>query len=52
MMVVQPTSTWPSASKQRLAAMIEDCPNLREKIAPARSRDSGNTTLLKEWAGG
>ena len=53
MMIVQPTidmaERW---SKQRLAAMIEDCPTLRSKIAPARSRDSGNTTLLKEWAGG
>ena len=53
LMVVQPTidmaERW---SKQRLAAMIEDCPTLRAKIAPARSRDSGNTTLLKEWAGG
>lgn len=53
LMVVQPTldmaERW---SKQRLAAMIDDCPSLRAKIAPARSRDSGNTTLLKEWAGG
>lgn len=53
MMVVQPTidvaERW---SKQRLAAMIEDTPALREKIAPARSRDSGNTTLLKEFPGG
>lgn len=53
MMIVQPTldmaERW---SKQRLAAMIEDCPTLRAKIAPARARDSGNTTLLKEWAGG
>lgn len=50
---VQPTlemaERW---SKQRLAAMIEDTPSLRGKIAPARSRDSGNTTLLKEWPGG
>lgn len=53
MMVVQPTlemaERW---SKQRLASMIEDAPSLRAKIAPARARDSGNTTLLKEWAGG
>lgn len=53
MMAVQPTidlaERW---SKQRLAAMIEDTLVLREKIAPARSRDSGNTTLLKEWGGG
>ena len=53
MMCVQPTldmaERW---SKQRLAAMIDDCPSLRAKIAPSRSRDSGNTTLVKEWAGG
>jgi phage terminase large subunit GpA-like protein len=53
MLIVQPTldmaERW---SKQRLASMIEDCPSLAAKIAPARSRDSGNTTLLKEWAGG
>ena len=52
-MVVQPTidlaERW---SKQRLAAMIDDTPELRRLIAPARSRDSGNTTLLKEWPGG
>lgn len=53
MMIVQPTldmaERW---SKQRLASMIDDCPSLRAKIAPSRARDSGNTTLLKEWAGG
>ena len=53
MMVVQPTlemaERW---SKQRLAAMIEDCPTLRDKVRPARERDSGNTTLLKEFTGG
>jgi phage terminase large subunit GpA-like protein len=53
MMVTEPTiemaERW---SKQRLASMIEDTDCLREKIAPARARDSGNTTLLKEWPGG
>ena len=53
MMIVQPTldmaERW---SKQRLASMIDDCPSLRRKIAPSRARDSGNTTLLKEWPGG
>jgi phage terminase large subunit GpA-like protein len=53
MMIVQPTldmaERW---SKQRLASMIDDCPSLRSKIAPSRARDSGNTTLLKEWPGG
>lgn len=52
-MVVMPTvdvaQRW---SKQRLAPIIEAMPCLRDKIAPARSRDSGNTTLLKEFPGG
>lgn len=53
MMVVQPTldmaEKW---SKQRLAPMIEATPSLSDKVKPARSRDSGNTTLMKEWPGG
>lgn len=39
-------------SKQRLASMIAASPALRAKIAPARSRDSGNTTTMKEFDGG
>lgn len=39
-------------SKQRLAPMIQDTPALRRKVAPARARDSGNTTLSKEFEGG
>jgi hypothetical protein len=50
MLVVLPTvevgERW---SKQRLAPMIVDTPRLRSKVAPARSRDSGNTTLSKEF---
>ncbi|WP_052877911.1 phage terminase large subunit family protein [Chromobacterium subtsugae] len=53
MMVVQPTielaELW---SKQRLANMISGSESLRARIPPARSRDGGNTTLLKEYAGG
>lgn len=53
MMVVQSTvDTAERWSKQRIASMIEEMPVLRERIAPARSRDSGNTTLLKEFPGG
>ncbi len=53
MMAVQPTiDVAERFSKQRLASMIDDCPQLRELIPPARSRDSGNTTLLKEYPGG
>lgn len=52
-MAVQPTiDVAERFSKQRLASMIDDCPELRELIPPARSRDSGNTTLLKEYPGG
>lgn len=39
-------------SKQRLAPMIEATPVLRDKVAESRSRDSGNTTFVKEFAGG
>lgn len=52
-MCVQPTldmaERW---SKQRFQSMITATPGLREKIAPKSSRDGGNTTMLKEWAGG
>jgi len=40
------------ASKQRIAPMIEESPVLKELIAPARSRDSGNSLLTKEFRGG
>ena len=53
MLCVQPTldmaERW---SKQRLAPMIDEAPQLRARVAPARSRDSGNTVLLKEFPGG
>jgi phage terminase large subunit GpA-like protein len=52
-LVVQPTvdmgKRW---SRQRLAPMVEDMPSLSARIKPARSRDSGNTTLSKEFDGG
>ncbi len=53
LMVVQPTvdvaKRW---SRQRLTPMIEAMPELRSRIAPPKSRDSANTTLLKEFPGG
>lgn len=53
LMVVQPTLDMAEKfSKQRFAPMIEASPTLSQKIKPARSRDSGNTTLMKEWPGG
>ena len=53
MLCVQPTIEMAKRlSKQRLESMITDTPCLAEKIAPARSRDSGNTLFSKEFSGG
>lgn len=53
MLLVQPTVDMAKRlSKQRLAPMIEETPVLRERIAESRSRDSGNTQLVKEFQGG
>lgn len=52
-LLIQPTlemaETW---SKDRLAPMIRDTPALTGKIKDARSRDSGNTLLHKQFPGG
>ena len=53
MMCVQPTIDMAERfSKQRLASMIDATPVLRQIIPPARARDSGNTTLMKDYPGG
>lgn len=39
-------------SRQRIDPLIEESSALRERIAPSRSRDSGNTVLAKEFRGG
>jgi len=53
MMAVWPTVEMAKrASKQRIDALIEETPAVAERIAPARSRDSGNTILTKEFQGG
>lgn len=53
MMIVQPTVDLAKRySKQRLEPLIEESPRLKEKVSPARERDSGNTVLSKEFAGG
>src|SRR4051812_48359662 len=39
-------------SKTRLAPTIRDTPALRDKIRDPKSRDSGNTLLIKEFPGG
>lgn len=52
-MLVQPTLDLAKRySKQRIAALIEVSPALRDKVKPARARDSGNTLLEKEFPGG
>ena len=53
MLLVQPTVEMAKRlSKQRLESLINETPCLSERIAPARSRDSGNTMFNKEFPGG
>lgn len=53
MLIVNPTTeTAKRTSKMRIDPAIENCPVLREKIKSSRSRDSGNTMLIKEFPGG
>ncbi|WP_300341546.1 phage terminase large subunit family protein [Accumulibacter sp.] len=53
MMAVWPTVEMAKRnSKQRIDPLIEESSALAELIAPARSRDSGNTILAKEFRGG
>jgi phage terminase large subunit GpA-like protein len=53
MLAIQPTVEMAKRlSKQRLESMIQETPCLNELIAPARSRDSGNTLFSKEYPGG
>lgn len=39
-------------SKRRIRPMIAACPALRARVRDAKSRDSGNTTLQKDFDGG
>ena len=53
MMAVWPTVEMAKRnSKQRIDPLIEESSALAGLIAPARSRDSGNTILAKEFRGG
>ncbi len=53
LLYVMPTvETVKKLSKTRLEPMIRNSPALSERIAPPRSRDSGNTMLSKEFDGG
>jgi phage terminase large subunit GpA-like protein len=52
-LLVQPTVDLAKRySKQRIDTLFDESDKLRNKIKPARSRDSGNTMLLKEFQGG
>jgi len=52
-LVTQPTLQMGQAfSKDRLSAMIRDSEKLKGCVKDARSRDSGNTTMHKKFAGG
>ena len=53
MLAVQPTVELAKRnSRQRIDPLIEESPVLRDLVRPARARDSGNTQLSKEFAGG
>lgn len=53
MLYVMPTDTMvEDTSKNRLSKMIDDTPSLREKIKPAKAKNSNNTIKLKEFEGG
>ncbi len=53
MMYVLPTLDMAKrTSKQRIAPMIDEMPDLQEKVKDPRSRDSGNTLLTKEFPNG
>ena len=52
LMVMPTESTMKRNSQLRIDPMIEATPVLQEKVKPARSRDSGNTQLQKDFPGG
>lgn len=53
MLMIEPTlDGCKKISEERVTPMIEDSAELAARVRPARSRDSGNTTLKKRFAGG
>ncbi len=52
MMVLPTSNSAKKASRTRIGPMIQETVCLREKVREAKSRDSGNTILLKEFSGG
>jgi phage terminase large subunit GpA-like protein len=52
-MIVQPTDEMvKKLSKGRIDPLIESCAALRERVAEKKSRDSNNTVMQKQFAGG
>ena len=52
-LAVQPTVEMAKRnSRQRIDPLIEESAILRDRVRPARARDSGNTILSKEFPGG
>lgn len=52
MMVLPTVEMAKRSSKQRIQPLIDESPILSARVKPARERDSGNSTLLKEFPGG
>ena len=52
MMVMPTDDTVKRNSRIRIDPMIQETPTLRERVKPARSRDSGNTVFSKDFPGG
>lgn len=53
MLIVNPTVEMAKrTSKMRIDPAIDNCPSLRELVKSPRTRDSGNTVLMKEFPGG
>ena len=52
MMVMPTIQTMEKFSKSRLSNMISEVPELKSKIADPKARNSNNTILYKEYAGG
>ena len=49
-LIVQPTDQdAKNFSKERLATLIDTCPVLLERVVERKSRDSGNTIMVKEF---
>lgn len=52
-MFVQPTDEMVKRlSKGRIDPLIESCPELQQRVAPSKSRDSNNTITQKSFTGG